>query len=502
MCERWILGILFAGTMFSPLSSQDQVEARLSKDGVELSYLLFVPKHGKGETLPLLLFLHGAGERGDDLSRMKKHGPPKMVETRKDFPFIVVSPQCPRGKWWEPTSLVALVDEVVRKHPVDVDRIYLTGLSMGGYGSWALAAEHPEKFAAVAPICGGGDPDTAGRIKDVPLWVFHGARDDVVPMSKSKAMVDALRKEGSDVEFTIYPEAKHNSWTETYANPALYEWFLRQRLSYRVPWKLAPAPIVRDEAPPARSLAELKAVLTAAGSAPVTASQRPLRIVLAAGRKDHGENEHDYPLWQKRWMALLSKAPGVTLSPAFYWPSEAQFQSADLIVFYSDNPGWSEARAKQLKNYLERGGGAVFLHFAVNGQDLPEPLAESIGLVWGKGAKYRHGALYLEFPDGAHPISKGIDKLHLVDESYWQLRGDPARIQVVATAVEDGAARPLLWTREQGKGRVFVSILGHYTWTFDDPIFRLILLRAMAWVAREDVSRWQDLSRVGARIAQ
>jgi predicted peptidase len=198
---------------------------------VHLKYLLALPKGYDADTAkswPLVLFLHGAGESGNDLSKVKIHGPPKLVDAGKEFPFILVSPQSP-GRGWDPNALSALLDDVVKNYRVDKDRIYLTGLSMGGYGSWALANATPERFAAVAPICGGGNPVAAERLKNLPIWVFHGAKDNVVPLSRSQEMVDALKAAGSSVKFTTYPEAGHDSWTETYANPEFYEWLLKQK---------------------------------------------------------------------------------------------------------------------------------------------------------------------------------------------------------------------------------------------------------------------------------
>jgi predicted peptidase len=170
-------------------------------------------------------FLHGAGESGSDVARVKTHGPPKIVETKPDFPFILVSPQSP-GRGWNPDTLNALLDEIMGKYPVDKDRIYLTGLSMGGYGTWALAAVHPEKFAAIVPICGGGNPADASKLAKLPIWVFHGAKDPTVPLRRSEEMVEAIKAAGGDIKFTVYPEAGHVSWTETYNNPELYKWLL------------------------------------------------------------------------------------------------------------------------------------------------------------------------------------------------------------------------------------------------------------------------------------
>ncbi len=202
---------------------------------VAMKYLLYLPKdYGQKPRWPLVLFLHGAGERGDNLESVKKHGLPKLIAQGQTFPFIVVSPQCARDQWWETFGLTALLDEISEKYKVDSDRIYVTGLSMGGYGTWALAARTPNRFAAILPICGGGNPGRTKQIAHLPVWVFHGAKDKVVPLEKSQEMVDALKRHGGKVKFTIYPEADHDSWTLTYANPAIYEWLLQQQ---RMPQK-------------------------------------------------------------------------------------------------------------------------------------------------------------------------------------------------------------------------------------------------------------------------
>ncbi len=197
---------------------------------VKMKYLLYLPKdYDQKDSWPLMLFLHGAGERGDNLELVKKHGPPKLIEAGKDFPFLVVSPQCPKDGWWEPLELKSLLDEIVEKCKVDQDRIYVTGLSMGGFGTWSLAACQPKRFAALVPICGGGEPITAKLFAYPPAWVFHGAKDPVVPLDRSRQMVEALKKSGGDPKLTVYPDAGHDAWTETYANPQLYEWLLQQK---------------------------------------------------------------------------------------------------------------------------------------------------------------------------------------------------------------------------------------------------------------------------------
>jgi len=190
-------------------------------------YWLHIPdSFVSGEKYPLILFLHGAGERGDDLSKVKVHGPPKIADLDPSFPFIVVSPQVPSGQRWDSEYLITLLDEVEAKFPVDVERIYLTGLSMGGYGTWDLASKFPDRFAAIAPICGGGNPELACNLKDTPTWVFHGAQDKVVLIDKSQEMVDAMSECGAEPIFTIYPDAGHDSWTSSYENKELYSWLL------------------------------------------------------------------------------------------------------------------------------------------------------------------------------------------------------------------------------------------------------------------------------------
>lgn len=197
---------------------------------VGLKFLLYLPKqYGEPDKkYPLLMFLHGSGERGNDLNKLKVHSIPKIVDVKDDFPFIVVSPQCPDGERWNAETLNALLDEVISSLAVDTTRVYLTGLSMGGYGTWKLAAAYPERFAAIAPVCGGGSLEDAWRLKEMPVWAFHGAKDDIVPPTETERMIEALKRMGNtQVKFTLYPDANHNSWDATYANPELYEWFLQ-----------------------------------------------------------------------------------------------------------------------------------------------------------------------------------------------------------------------------------------------------------------------------------
>ncbi len=238
MTKYGTLTLAFTSLSLSSLALCDdqpstQQAAKLDTQAkIEMGYLLYLPKdYESKESWPLLLFLHGSGERGDNLELVKKHGPPKLISEGKDFPFIVVSPQCPNDRWWEPMELVALLDDISSKYKVDKDRMYLTGLSMGGFGTWRLAFFAPHKFAAIAPICGGGETYWAKQIAYLPVWAFHGDKDTGVPPERSKVMVEAIKKHGGDPKLTIYAEAGHDSWTETYNNPKFYEWLLEQRRS-------------------------------------------------------------------------------------------------------------------------------------------------------------------------------------------------------------------------------------------------------------------------------
>ena len=227
------MGSLGVGMAKDSLQQSGRLETSVP---VQLDYLIALPKdYDKEEKWPLLLFLHGKGERGDDLNLVKVHGPPKLIDEGMEFPFVVVSPQCPEDQWWQPVELIALLDEIVAKYNVDEDRIYVTGLSMGGYGTWSLAHHAPRRFAAIAPICGPVIPNWAKDIPHVPVWVFHGAKDETVPVEWSEEIVEKLEEEMGDVRLTIYPDAGHDSWTESYANPKLYEWLLSHRRQQPAP---------------------------------------------------------------------------------------------------------------------------------------------------------------------------------------------------------------------------------------------------------------------------
>lgn len=248
--ERLALIVGLGGVLLAQVSMA--TEARVFRDGggAELRYRWHAPADaGAGGRLPLVLFLHGAGERGDDNHAQLKHGVEDILAWSRDNgePCLLVAPQCPAESSWaafdrgtrdlqgdaEPTPamrlVIGLLDELLRDQPVDPRRVYVTGLSMGGFGTWFLLARIPERIAAAVPICGGGDPSTAGRFKQVPVWAFHGARDPVVPPETTRRMIEALRREGALPGSTEYPDAGHDSWTATYRDGQVLRWIFSQR---------------------------------------------------------------------------------------------------------------------------------------------------------------------------------------------------------------------------------------------------------------------------------
>lgn len=235
------------------------------EDDLHINYLLYLPdSYGRNpwKRWPLLIFLHGSGETGltmEHLSRVAANGPPRELAGPVPLPdladnFIVLSPQSPDNQYWETQFAVldALLAEIESTYAIDPPRVYLTGLSLGGFGTWQYAERHPDHFAALVPVAAGYDhvfetryvgagyyegkirfpaiPDSLCSLKHIPVWVFHGARDETIPHNETaNVVVDAFRACGGNVSYTLYPDAGHDSWTETYANPELYRWLLAQR---------------------------------------------------------------------------------------------------------------------------------------------------------------------------------------------------------------------------------------------------------------------------------
>jgi type 1 glutamine amidotransferase len=266
---------------------------------------------------------------------------------------------------------------------------------------------------------------------------------------------------------------------------------------------------------PKPSRAEVEAVLAQAPKPPAEADLRTLNVLLLADVKDHGPGEHDYPLWQKQWQTLLTsnsdRVPNVKVETATRWPNEEQLAKADLLVMFC-YPGapkvriFSRSQIEQLEALLARGGGFVPVHSATYTLcNLSEPdgkkLLSLVGLEFPKSIQYRHGPIELHIADPKHPICLGVPKtLHFVDEPYWPPTGDLGKVQVLATSDEsvapgskEKAPQPMFWTHTFGKGRVYGCVMGHYSATFDDPYFRILLLRGMAWAAGESPYRFDPL---------
>lgn len=230
-------------------SAQPVAREWRAPNGIIVKYRWSAPTAVKaGKTYPLVLFLHGAGQRGSDNTAQLTHGVIPILEgaSKLGEPCFLIAPQCPRDGWWGPRSrspqradaaakpalmdaVLALTEAMTKGHPIDPKRFYVTGLSMGGFGTWSLLEEVPQKIAAAVPICGGGEPEQASKFKDVPVWAFHGEADPVVPVKSTREMIAALKQAGGNPKVTYYPKVQHDSWTQTYADPAVLKWLFAQR---------------------------------------------------------------------------------------------------------------------------------------------------------------------------------------------------------------------------------------------------------------------------------
>lgn len=206
--------------------------------GTEAKYVLFKPKGAAqpkdGEKFPLILFLHGSGETGTDgLIQATVGLGPVVKKQAETFPAFVIFAQSHKRTWNansnDANRALKMVDNLCKTAPIDTDRIYLTGLSMGGYGTWSLAAAEPGRWAAIVPICGGGNPKLVEKFKDIPCWCFHGDKDEGVKVTRSREMIDALKAAGANPKYTEYPGVGHNSWDKAYGTPELYTWLFEQK---------------------------------------------------------------------------------------------------------------------------------------------------------------------------------------------------------------------------------------------------------------------------------
>ena len=215
-----------------PMSTVVQIKNDAGVRDATVRYLLYLPgdyDQAKDTAWPLVLFLHGSGERGDDVDRVKIHGPPKLVASGKQFPFVLCSPQCPANSRWNADELDQLVDTLASTYRIDRQRLYVTGLSMGGSGTWSLIAAQPDKYAAAMPLCGRGDLQAIDKLAKTPTWVLVGGKDRPETVQNCQDMANALTKAGGKGRFTLYFELPHDCWTTTYNAGETYDWLLAQR---------------------------------------------------------------------------------------------------------------------------------------------------------------------------------------------------------------------------------------------------------------------------------
>ncbi|MFN3562307.1 MAG: prolyl oligopeptidase family serine peptidase [Chloroherpetonaceae bacterium] len=217
--------------------------------GLTIPYRLFEPNRDlPNAKFPLVLYLHGAGERGNDGSEIiLKNGALDFAKRQSQYPCYIVVPQCPKEMKWSPYQkelgyyrladtasiiqelIIALLDSIQMNYAVDTSRVYVAGISMGGFGTWELVMRHPSRFAAAVPICGGGDVTKVHRLKLLPIWVFHGSDDQVIKVQWSRSLVDSLKTLGAPVRYTELPNIGHNAWTPAFATDELYEWLFSQK---------------------------------------------------------------------------------------------------------------------------------------------------------------------------------------------------------------------------------------------------------------------------------
>lgn len=243
-----IAAVSLLATLFTH-AAEPEAREWTAKDGTLIRYRWSAPeKVEPGKTYPLILFLHGAGERGTDNTAHLKHGVSPILENAEKLgqPVFLIAPQCPPDRWWSPVDkeawklsaakepnnllegVLELVEKTSKEQPVDPKRFYVTGISMGGFGTWDLLGRAPKKIAAAIPICGGGDPDLVRRYENVPIWAFHGDADPIVPVRTTQTMVAALEKAGGKPKVTYYPGVEHESWIPAYKDPELYKWLFAQ----------------------------------------------------------------------------------------------------------------------------------------------------------------------------------------------------------------------------------------------------------------------------------
>lgn len=414
---------------------------------------------------------------------------------------------------WAPGTMASAVGEVAEAAPVAIDGDPVSGAQVffGERAKCAMCHAMRGRGATHAPDLG----NLVHRDRDSVLRDIRRPSDSINPdfvnyqlaLRDGRVLQGIVKADGPDRLRVVDANAKvqdvDRDQVETIAPLAtsamptelldqLSEHEIRDLLAY-----LLTEPVTQTAegtAFPTRTRDEIQRLLAAIPAKADAAAVAPLEITLVTGAQDHGPGEHDYPAWSKRWQALLSRAEGVTVHTAADWPSQEQWEKSQVVVFYFWNHDWSPQRFAELDQFLARGGGAVVLHSATISDDAPEELAKRWGLASQPvTTKYRHGPLELHFSNETQELTQGYAATNFLDETYWPLIGDRGNVTVLATAVEEGAEHPMVWTHEKGQGRVFATVLGHYTGTLDDPLFRMLVLRGIAWAGRQQTDRLQGL---------
>ncbi|MBO6523867.1 MAG: dienelactone hydrolase family protein [Balneolaceae bacterium] len=224
------LPILLSISFNAPLLAQLSAEQLAIDEDQTMQYLFYTPSE-TSEKMPLVVFLHGGGEGGTDIEKVKIHGIPKLIAGGKDFPFYMIAPQNPYARgFWNDRAVDKIVDHIISEFPIDTSRVYLAGLSRGGYGVWRMAINNPGKYAAMISVCAASIPQIyVNRIGEMPVWLFHGEEDSVVPVEVSINAYEKMKPANPNVKLTLYPDTDHDSWTPTFLNEEVYEWLLKQR---------------------------------------------------------------------------------------------------------------------------------------------------------------------------------------------------------------------------------------------------------------------------------
>lgn len=440
---RWLFAFAAGVLAASPTEAARQTEGLLLSPGhYSYRYLLYLPPAYAADPAapwPLLVMLHGSGAVGRPMNSMSLAGPGLQIEQGRDFPAVVVSPQSDIYNW-EPVALAAFIDDIANLYRIDRDRIYVTGMSMGGYGTWNLATTYPDRYAAIAPVCGGGNPSVAHRLRDVPVWAFHGALDPTVPLARSQEMIDGIRAAGGEPRFTIYPAAGHDAWTPAYADDGLCAWMFAQNRSTGPEITQQPAPAAVAPGASAR----LSVAARGAGLAyqwlkdgfPVPGDAATLELP-AVGAADAGE-----------YSAIVSNSRAFTVSR----PARLSVLTAPAIVRAPASLVAATGGPARLR--VEATGGDLSFAWQHDGQPLPTATGSTLALPTVTAADAGAYSVVITNPRGqvasppaALTVEPAADATHIVNLSVRANAGAADQTLIIGLTVggsSAGAALPVL----------------------------------------------------------